>query len=262
MYYVSLFLTFFYKLYIYKFCGNFSYTQLREYVISSLPEFFMLSGVFYHDNHTNGPIWYISAMIIAESILFILNDICAKTKTKVYTLGTVSLICLYLYYFRGSWFPVGYLVIRAIGEIALGMIVYVFYEYTYDKISKRKVVCMIVEMICIVAVYRLLFSEIIYFSRAVIIVPFAIWIYIIFCKNTVLDRLLSNEFSKVLGRISLPCYLLQMLVLVKFGWTPFYDVSLYPYFSFLAILCMDIFLAITMDLALLGYKTYKSSKKD
>lgn len=260
-YYVSLFLTLIYRLYIYKFCGNFTYAQLREYVASSLPEFFMLSGVFYHDNHTNGPVWYISAMIIAESILFVLLIYVKNRKNRMYAFGAVSLFFLYLYYGKRSWFGVGYNIVRAIGEITLGMLIYTIYQYTYDKISKHRYLCLLAETACIINVFLLLFSETVYFSRALVIIPFAIWIYIIFCKNTILDRLLSNKFSKVLGRISLPCYLLQMLVLVKFGWNPLYDVSIHPWFSFSAILCVDIFLAIVMEFALLGCKTYQSGNR-
>lgn len=261
VYYISLIITLLYRLYIYKFAGGFTYTQLKEYVVCSLPEFFMMNGVFYQDNHTNGPDWYISAMLIAETLWFLIMGFCRNKRQRIYVLMAGSAACLYLYYWQRNLLPVGYNVIRAIGEIGLGMLVYYFYDKTYDKMSNKRGACTVIEILCMICAFWLLFGKSVNFTRAVVIIPFSIWIYVIFCKNTLIDNIISNKFSEFLGKISLHCYLLQMLVLVKFGWNPLFDVSIHPAFSFLLILCVDVFLAIVMELSLVGYRAFKTDKQ-
>lgn len=152
-----------------------------------------------------GVLWYLAAML---PILPVLAIFVQKTSIKVY--GTLSLVYVILWYFVLGRYPVfapiSYL--RAIGGLALGVLLYWIKAYIEKRPGDRKefyTVLMAICMICPVVLAALDIK-----TDRLILIMFLIGFSLCFSSKT--QKITANKFTNICGKISLPLYLVHLNV--------------------------------------------------
>lgn len=236
VYYFTLLNVFMYRLYFYIYV--FEKENIVEYIKNLLAELFVVNGIYYKDFHINGPDWYISVFIISTAIIAFTFYLLGKYRGYPCLLLLIGIFgCGCLKAGINTPYP---LMVRGISEMMLGGVAYYIYELLKDiEFSKFKyMIINAVEVISIIIIMILIFDTRIHSSNIDIIVPVICLIVICFLNKSVISNMLSNDISNFLGKISMPMYLGQMLVIVKFGWNPEFDLlQINRLMAYIIILC-------------------------
>ena len=153
-----------------------------------------------------GVLWYLAAML---PILPVLAIFVQKTPIKVY--GTLSLIYVFLWYFvlgryDDVFVPISYL--RAIGGLALGVLVYCLKLFIEKRLDVREDVFTAIMAVCMVCPIVLTALNI--KTDRLILIMFLIGFALNFSSKT--KKIAGNKFTSVCGKISLPLYLVHLNV--------------------------------------------------
>ena len=153
-----------------------------------------------------GVLWYLAAML---PILPVLAIFVQKTPIKVY--GTLSLIYVFLWYFvlgryDDVFVPISYL--RAIGGLALGVLIYCLKLFVENRLDVRKKIPTAIMAACMTCPIVLTALNI--KTDRLILTMFLIGFAISFSSKT--KKIADNKFTSVCGKISLPLYLVHLNV--------------------------------------------------
>lgn len=214
-----------YHLYLYHLIGYTS-NQMITYLKGLWAEVVMLNSIFVSSDPANGPTWYISALIII-SVFYYLVLSCEK-KLNVPIIA-IPLLCstyvLYQGYWCNNWYDYA-LLLRALGSIGLGITCYILVQKTSNYVCKFSCwfwqTIQLGSIIAFVLVfYRLPDSH----TQILLLIPFFVFLYTLFSVRTPLNRILNNQISQALGKISFIIYLSHSLLITRMLWQPHFDLS-------------------------------------
>lgn len=223
-YFIAFFLLFAYN-FIYK--ANFSsiITALKtvgEQLFQYKWELLMLHmSEFGQKIYINYPTWYISVMLIGiyfsyailflnkrffihifvPLVIFVCGGFLANTN------GTSLLWYEYNGLFNTGW-------IRCMMDIAIGCLAWEGYTYLSQHMSRKKEIFLtVLELFCISRLIYVIYTHKNGRDDFWDTFMFAILIMISFLNVTFIDKVLDNRFSAFLGKLSLPVYLNQALII-------------------------------------------------
>ncbi|GAA0077153.1 hypothetical protein UT300005_15310 [Clostridium sp. CTA-5] len=238
LWYITLFIVFFYRVHIY----NSIYTkqQITEYIGGVVPEFFMLNGIFTVQLHANGPSWYISILLISSFLILILWAIMSKYKLNYYIaslmIGSFGVILINKHLVGSGLNNL----LNGISFMLLGGAIRRFVEWFKPRAGKYIILINLIEIGLIITLFLGLFNPDIQISRYLWTIIFMGIIIISFLNCTILSKLLSNNISDYLGKISIGIYLGHMLIMVKFGFLSPWPLAETPIISTIAIVSLCI----------------------
>lgn len=262
-YFVCLWTTFAYKIYVYYKYYDLTAEKWAQFINNFFAESFFLTGVSYRSFHINGPDWYISALLIATFILtFILLEL-KKNCKKSWQRKLMVLIGLYIlvYFIRPGFFAKIELISRAIANMGVGICAYILFSvveakaknvstYVWDGIE---VVSLILIGVCFLPNLQL--------NSKYIAFPFAILVIVQFMQKSHLTKMLENNVSAFLGRMSLPIYLGQMLVISKYAFLPGYDITVHRKLAYFTIALVVFLWAVVIDWTIVWFKNRVKKKE-
>lgn len=248
-YYICLFLTFIYKVSIYIRYYEFSRDQWVQFISNFFAEFFMVTGISYRSFHVNGPDWYVSALLISSFVITVIYLFLKKSfKNGAKYMAAISGIAFVVYMLLPQLSNINDNLIRAIANMLLGIFLYHVYMLCEKYINEWSIyVHDIVEIICLVCLL-MCFVPSVEIDRRFIAVFFGILIIIQMVGKSHLSQILNNDFSVFLGRISLPVYLGQMLVICKFAFEPNYDITMHRQVAYIFICVATLLWALILEL--------------
>lgn len=262
-YYFCLLTTFIYKSYYYIIWDSFTTEQWAQYLNNFLIESLWLNGIFYGNVHVNGPAWYISALLIGTFIVTIIYLFLKKIlKEKNNSIGIWSVGIAFLIYLNvfKTTNPAIERMVRTVISLLVGM-------YAWDiciKIErfirgKKKVVWDLAEGLLVFYIIVCLWpNDKILIDRRWITVFFAMLLILQYCESSHLDSWFNCRFVGYLGKISLPIYLGQMLILCKYAFNPGFDINEYKISSYILLSVATIVWAVIIDKIILIVKNKKN----
>lgn len=196
--------------------------NISKFVLS-INELILMEMAGFKTQNVNGPVWYISAMIISMFILYPLVKKYKKDFIRVASIIIVVLLGGWLIHKYGSlrmqprnWTEFGYRgTIRAFVELNLGMVMYLFTQ-KLSKVNFSKfglIVLTLFEMIGFIIPFYVshkVQNPDIYNFTVLLILAFSIGIA--FSGKTLENKLLSNKFVYFLEKMSLPIFLSQVVI--------------------------------------------------
>lgn len=204
------------------FCADSGGFAIHEF-INSLPNLFMITMTGVRYTHLPGlPVWYISAMLIGMLVLFPI--ILKYRKNFAYIIAPIITVLTYGYLFHqyGDLSTIynyeGFIttgVLRAVGGLALGSIVYLAAErLSRVRISKRKRLFLtILEFILLITPFLVVgLSK--YNYDLLLLSVMTIGVAIAASEQSLLLGLLSNRIVFYMEEISLPIYLFHYAIIL------------------------------------------------
>lgn len=240
LWYVCLILTAVVRVHYYQFDRLQTWLWLKE----NWAEFFMLNGAFYNVNHINGSTWYISALLLCTFGYELLLRAGEKWfRIPVFALAAVCGAGLYLANAFG-----GVLIFRAqeltafAMQFPFGIVGY----YAYEKMQKvrwtgsKRSVLQVAEVLLAAAFFAFFFVPVSRqlappAQRFLLILISAGLICILFLHQTALSHWLDCRLCGILGKISVGIYMSHMMLLVRWGWAPPFNLELMPLRAYIVI---------------------------
>lgn len=234
-YYITLFTCFFYRLFLYS-KADYSKEQWVQFASNFFAELICINGLSYRDAHINGPDWYISSLLISTLLLMIVLLIIKKYIEKYKLLYMGSFLLFIIYLLLPKKYGMFYVFVRPMVTMLLGFGFYYIYLYIKDKkIISNRLFYDVIDILCLIEIF-ICFLPIHIIDTNLIAVGAGILILNQFIGRSHISQLLNNDISSFLGRLSLPTYLGQMLIILKFGNNPRYDITYNRHISYLVIL--------------------------
>lgn len=213
--------------------------QTQAWLKSNWAEFFMLNSVFYNENHINGPTWYISGLILACGLYYMIFALARKylhmSPLWVALVCSLSINTLYYSYdviLLGSpWVTASFALFPA------GVVAYYLYHLLKRTFGAAvEIVLQFTELVLLIALGFLLLDPALaeVDNRWLVLVSAGV-VAVTFQNRTFVTKLLNRPFSAFLGKISLGIYLSHMIVMVHWGWGPPFDVATAPLKAYLCI---------------------------
>lgn len=212
-------ISFIFALITYIIMENFGLKKIINYVIESLPSFFLLQMFGFKFEIPNNIEWYISAMLLVMLMLYPLMmknyDCFVNIIAPIISLGLLG----YLSYTYGSltgvmvWTGFCYKsVLRAIAEIALGTVAFeICRKFSELELSKSKrFLLSVLEIVCFVTV--MVFVIFTFPKKYEFHVLFVITLLVIlaFSNQTFYPAVFDSIVVKWMGKFTLPIYLCQI----------------------------------------------------
>lgn len=250
-YYICLVTTFIYKYIYYNEAGIFTQVEWSQFFNNALVELLCLNGLFYRTMHVNGPGWYVSALLfggfIAVVVYLNIKRILKDRAPKSYICSSVILFFIYLYALRVTNANVERF-IRTIVSIWVGMGAWNVYKILYKYINNISSWWLdIFEIILITIIITCFLPVNIFWNRKYITLIFAMLLVLQYCENSHIDKVCGLEIFGYMGKLSLPVYLGQMLVICKYAFNPGYDITSGRYISYILILCWVLLWAMVVE---------------
>ncbi|RHV63245.1 hypothetical protein DXB18_14290 [Clostridium sp. OM02-18AC] len=250
-YYLCFATTFLYKCIYYYRAGIFTQVEWSQFLNNALIELLCLNGLFYRTMHVNGPGWYISALLfggfIVISIYLIIKRMLRDKSQKCYIYSSLILFFIYMYVLKVANVNIER-IIRTLVSLWMGMAAWNIYKKFSEHIaSVHSCVLDILEIILIIMLVSCFFSTNLLWDRKYITLIFALFLVLQYCGNSNLDKIFSLEIFGYMGKLSLPIYLGQMLVICKYAFNPGYDITAEGYLSYILILFSVILWSILIE---------------
>lgn len=205
---------------------HFGWTKIILKAVESIPSFFLIqmSGInLCSPNHVT---WYISCMLIAMALLYPLCVKYYEMFTRYIAPFLAIMILGYCVATTGRltgvsvWMGIGYKsLLRAIGEIALGAWGYELVKLLEKCITRicESILIGICELFVFIGVMVYMIGT--FPAEMEIIETIAIFVLVVlaFSGKGIGSNLFNNRFCYVLGKLSLPLYLVQLVPIYMIG---------------------------------------------
>lgn len=196
--------------------------------------------VFWRPGNVGGPLWYVSALLWASSLIYYL--LLKKRNFALYILFPVGSLAALGYMYE----KIGYIdvsgneelflapLLRALAEISLGCIIYCVYQ----KLSIKRYSPMMISFlevgllaVIVIVMYRTRRD----YKDFIMVFVIGAFIFVTMLRQGILTKLLDNKVSVALGTVSYHLYLCQWIfrdiLFQKFPGLPFWPTVLISLFA-------------------------------
>lgn len=195
------------------------------FVNNSIWELSMLEGFGIGENLVVGPGWFCSSMLIAGFIIYFLLE--KNEKNYLQLISPIAFMIIFAWMFRtfghlNRWLQYDSFIstgtLRGFAEMGLGCLCFKIFVRLKDELTgKYKILSSIIEICCISYIAYIIFKCGMTEADFVCVIVMAVLITSFFVGNSFLAKVLNNEISGYLGKISMAIYLNHM-ALAKVNW--------------------------------------------